>query len=192
LISLFGSNFNGASAVEVNGASIPLIVVTPAQINAQLPYETPAGPASAVVVTSAGRSAAGAFTVAAAAVGVFASAGSARAIAANQDGSLNSPANPESRGRAIVLYVTGLGAVSPSVATGQAAPLDTLSNANAAVHATVGAAAATLLFAGLTPGFIGLGQVNLLVPDTAAAGDAVPVVLEAGGLSSTPVTVSIR
>jgi adhesin/invasin len=166
--------------------------VTPGQINAQLPYEVAAGTAGAVVVTPAGRSAPVQFNVAAAAIGMFTYAGSDRAIAANQDNLLNAPATPEARGRAIVLYVTGLGAVSPAVGTGKLAPLDTLSSAEAAVHATVGGASATVLFGGLTPGFIGLGQVNVLIPDGAPTGDAVPVVLESGGQSSKPATVSIR
>jgi uncharacterized protein (TIGR03437 family) len=60
------------------------------------------------------------------------------------------------------------------------------------LHATIGGVPATVLFAGLTPGFIGLGQVNLLVPDAVPSGDAVPVVLESAGQSSKSVTVSIR
>jgi uncharacterized protein (TIGR03437 family) len=192
LISIFGTSLSGASAVEVNGTAVPLIAVTPGQINAQLPYETAAGAATAVVVTPAGRSAAATFTVSPIACGVFAYAGSDRAIAANQDNSLNSPAIPESRGRAIVLYMTGLGAVSPAVGTGQTAPPDALSSAAATVHATVGGVPATVLFAGLTPGFIGLGQVNVLVPDGAPTGDAVPVILESSGQTSKTVTVSIR
>ena len=92
----------------------------------------------------------------------------------------------------MVLYVTGLGAVSPAVATGQTAPFDTLSYAAANVRATVGGAAATVLFAGLTPGYIGLGQVNVLVPDGAPAGDAVPVVLESAGQIAKSTAVSIR
>ena len=192
LFSIFGSNFSGATAVEVNGGAAPLIAVTPGQINAQLPYEAAAGTASAVVVTPAGRSSPVQFSVAAAAIGVFTYAGSDRAIAANQDASLNASATPEARGRAIVLYVTGLGAVSPAVGTGKIAPVDTLSSAAATVSATIGGVPATVLFGGLTPGFIGLGQVNVLIPDAAPAGDAVPVVLESGGQSSKPATVSIR
>jgi uncharacterized protein (TIGR03437 family) len=192
LISIFGTNFTGATAVEINGTAVPVLAVTPGQINAQLAYETPVGTAAAVVVTPAGRSAAASFTVSPIACGVFAYAGSDQAIAANQDNSLNSPVSPESPGRAIVLYMTGLGGVSPAVATGQGAPLDTLSSAIATVHATVGGVPATVLFAGLTPGFIGLGQVNVLVPDGAPKGDSVPVILESSGQTSKAVNVSIR
>jgi uncharacterized protein (TIGR03437 family) len=203
LFSIFGSNLAAGTAsadnapwprtlggisVEVNGAAVPLFVVSPGQINAQLPYEIAPGTASALVVTANGRSDPMTFAVAAAAPGIFLYPGTTRAIAANQDLSLNGPANPESRGRALVFYVTGLGATNPPVATGAATPSDTLYQASATISATVGGAAAQVLFAGLTPSFVGLGQVNLIIPDTAPAGDAVPVVIQ----GSPAATVSIR
>src|SRR5450432_472634 len=207
IISIFGTNLapsiagsNGAPlptslagvSVEVNGAPVPLYVVTPGQINAQLPYETAAGAAALVVATDSGRSAPAAFTVSSAAPGVFVYAGSTRAIASNQDGGINSPDNPESRGRVIVCYVTGLGAVDPPVPTGQSAPLDVLSRATALVSATIGDAPATVDFAGLAPTFVGLGQINVTVPDGAASGAAIPLIIEIAGQNSQTATISIR
>jgi uncharacterized protein (TIGR03437 family) len=207
IISIFGTNLapstagsNGAPlltslsgvTVEVNGAPVPLYVVTPGQINAQLPYEVAAGAAALVVATDSGRSAPAAFTVSSAAPGIFVYAGSSRAIAANQDGTLNSPDNPESRGRVIVCYVTGLGTVDPPVPTGLSAPLDVLSRASAQVSATIGGAPAPVDFAGLAPGFVGLGQINVTVPDEAASGAAIPLIIEIAGQKSQPATISIR
>ena len=204
LFSIFGSNFAGGIAtadsapwprslggisVEVNGAAVPLFVVTPGQINAQLPYEIAPGTASAVVVTANGRSVPIPFAVAPVAPGIFSYLGTTRAIAANQDFSLNAPENPEARGRALVFYVTGLGVMSPPVPTGEAAPSDVFSQIPpSSIAATVGGVPAQVLFAGLTPTFIGLGQVNLIIPDGAPTGNAVPVVLQ-GSLAA---TVSIR
>jgi len=213
IISLFGANLAPATAgsngapwptnlggvsVEVNGTPVPLYVVTPGQINAQLPYETPAGTAEAVAVVASsttaggGRSAAAVFTVAGAAPGIFVYAGSDRAIAANQDGTINSADNPESRGRVVVCYVTGLGTVGPPVASGQAAPADVLSFATAAVSASIGGAPAQVMFAGLAPGFVGLGQINITVPNEAAPGTTVPVAIQVGGQTSKAATISIR
>ena len=207
IISIFGTNLapstaasNGAPllnslsgvSVEVNGAPVPLYVVTAGQINAQLPYGTAAGTAALVVATDSGRSAPANFTVASAAPGIFVYPGSTRAIAANQDGTLNSPDNPESRGRVIVCYVTGLGAVDPPVPTGQSAPLDVLSRATALVSATIGDAPATVDFAGLAPTFVGLGQINVTVPDGAASGAAIPLIIEVAGQNSQTATISIR
>jgi uncharacterized protein (TIGR03437 family) len=178
----------GGTSVEVNGTAIPLFVVSPGQINAQLPYETSSGTASAVVVTANGRSVPMPFAVAPTAPGMFLYPGTSRAIAGNQDFSLNSADNPESRGRALVFYVTGLGAMNPPVPTGEAAPSDGVSRAVATITATIGGVPATVLFAGLTPTFVGLGQVNILIPDNAPTGDGIPVIIQ----GSPAATVSIR
>jgi trimeric autotransporter adhesin len=170
--------------LEVNGTAVPLYLVSPGQINAQLPYEAAPGPATASIVTSAGRGPPASFVIAPAAPGVF--------IALNQNNSVNKGGNPESRGRVLICYVTGLGAVSPPVPTGQSAPLDVLSSANARVNVTVAGVAAQVRFAGLAPGFAGLGQINVLVPQESAAGDAVPLVIEINGQKSQSFAVSIR
>jgi uncharacterized protein (TIGR03437 family) len=207
IISIFGTNLapstavaNGAPlltslsgvSVEVNGVTVPLYAVTSGQINAQLPYETAAGTAALVVATDSGRSAPATFTVSSAAPGIFVYPGSTRAIAANQDGALNSPDNPETRGRVIVCYVTGLGAVDPPVQTGVSAPLDPLSRATALVSVTIGNAPALVDFAGLAPTFVGLGQINVTVPNEATSGAAIPLIIEIAGQKSQPATISIR
>ncbi len=74
------------------------------------------------------------------------------------------PAHP---GEIMAFYMTGLGPVSPQVATGLPAPLDILSNAqlplscqwNVFGNGPVG----EVLFAGLAPGQIGVYQVNVRV-----------------------------
>ena len=58
--------------------------------------------------------------------------------------------------------------------------------------ATVGGVAAFVSFAGLAPGFIGLYQVNVQVPQGVAAGNSVPVVLSTGATLSNTVTISVR
>jgi uncharacterized protein (TIGR03437 family) len=207
IISIFGANLApsttsagdpplptnlGGVFVEVNGTRVPLYFVTPGQINAQLPYDVVAGAATAVVVTANGRSVPASFTVAPAAPGIFVYPGAERAIALNQDNGINSPENPESRGRVIVCYVTGWGAVDPAVPAGQSAPLDTLSYATASVSASIGGVPAQVLFAGLAPGYVGAGQINVLVPNEAAAGAAIAIVIGVGGQMSKPATISIR
>jgi uncharacterized protein (TIGR03437 family) len=47
-------------------------------------------------------------------------------------------------------------------------------------------------FAGLAPGFVGLGQINVTVPDEAASGAAIPLIIEIAGQKSQPATISIR
>jgi len=45
--------------------------------------------------------------------------------------------------------------------------------------------------AGLAPGFVGLYQVNVLVPTGVGAGAAVPVVISIGGATSNTVTIAV-
>lgn len=183
-ISLFGTNFAGATRVEVNGSPVPLFLTSAGQINAQLPYETPAGTATAVVVTPGASSAPAAFDVAPSSVGIF--------LTVNEDGTINGPQSATARGRVVVCYVTGLGAVNPAVPTGKATPSDTLYRAVAEITATVGGVPARVDFAGLTPGYIGLGQVNLVIPDNAPAGDAVPIAILSAGIPGKSAPLAIR
>jgi len=56
---------------------------------------------------------------------------------------------------------------------------------------TIGGVPATVSFSGMSPGFVGLYQVNAQVPAAAAIGDAVPVALSIGGVSSNAVTIAV-
>jgi uncharacterized protein (TIGR03437 family) len=207
LISIFGANLASSTAtassapwpnqlgdvfVQVNGSTVPLYFVSPQQINAQLPYEAAIGTGVLSVSNALGSSDAVPFAVTPASCGIFVYAGGTRGIVLNQDGSLNSPANPESRGRVVVAFLTGQGAVSPPVPTGQVAPGSTLSNSVQTFGAAIGGAPAAVQFLGLTPGFIGLGQANILIPDSSATGDNVSLAISANGQSSNTVTISVR
>ena len=46
-------------------------------------------------------------------------------------------------------------------------------------------------FSGLAPGFVGLYQINVQIPATVRAGDAVPVTITIGGVASNTVTMAI-
>jgi uncharacterized protein (TIGR03437 family) len=50
----------------------------------------------------------------------------------------------------------------------------------------------TIEFSGLTPGFVGLYQVNALVPSAVAPGSAVSLVLTINGVSSNTVTIAVQ
>jgi uncharacterized protein (TIGR03437 family) len=90
------------------------------------------------------------------------------------------------------LYATGLGAVSNPPSDGVAASLDDLASTLQPVTATVGGRTARVLFAGLTPGSVGLYQVNLIIPDDAPLGDAIPVVITQAGKESNVGTIAIK
>jgi uncharacterized protein (TIGR03437 family) len=114
-------------------------------------------------------------------------------VALNEDGSRNGPGTAALPGSLVVLFGTGAGAVVGGRETGTVAgPVHPVLALPAAV--TVGGEAATVLFAGEVPGFIGLAQVNVRLAGRAAReARAEPVVWTVGGRSSrSPATVWVR
>jgi uncharacterized protein (TIGR03437 family) len=196
----------GNVVVRVNGTPAPLFFVSAAsgsfQINYQLPYETPPGTAlievlnNGVVVTNEFLS------ISTAAPGVFtaASNGQGQAVALNQDFSLNSSSQPETRGRYVIVYANGQGAQLLNATTqqpatpvsGAGAPGDQLYVTASNPAVTVGGVATNLAFSGLAPGFVGLWQLNVQVPAAAPVGTAVPLVITFGERASSVTTIAVR
>ena len=90
------------------------------------------------------------------------------------------------------MFCTGLGEVTNRPAGGAPAPSNPLSITTTTPKVTIGGVPAPVTFSGLAPGFVGLYQVNAQVPENAATGDAVPLILTIGGATSNTVTVAVR
>ncbi len=94
-----------------------------------------------------------------------------RAVALNQDGTLNTAAAPAKAGSIISAFLTGVGEVDPPVESGMAAPASPLSRPIADARATIGAVDAGILAIVLAPGYVGLVQANVEVPTSLPPGD---------------------
>jgi adhesin/invasin len=81
------------------------------------------------------------------------------------------------------MYALGLGAVTPTLAIGDGTPSSPYEYAVGPVTVTIGGIPATVLFAGLTPGYVGLYQVNVMMPGGVAPGSQVPVTVSVAGKS---------
>lgn len=80
------------------------------------------------------------------------------------NGLLVTDTNPIHRGDTITIYLTGLGRTSPAVDAGVPAPGDPLASVIVPPAVTLGGVALPVEFAGLTPGSIGVYQINARVP----------------------------
>ena len=101
--------------------------------------------------------------------------------------------NPATGGSVLQIFCTGLGPVSNQPATGTPAYSDPLSYTAATPTVTIGGWDASVLFAGLVPGSIGMYQVNAVVPPNVSAGPAVQVTIGAGtGGGSTAPTIAVK
>ncbi len=180
----------GGTSVTVGGLPAALYYSGKGQINFQIPTEL--GPGTYQVVVTVGTTALPPFsiTLGAAAPGVFQVPGDTQAASLNvQDGSYNGPNHGAVPGSYIEMFLTGFGPTNPLVPTGAAPPSGTLALIPN-VTATIGGQSVTVQFAGLTPGLVGLGQVNLQIPSGLSPGKY-PVVISIGGVASAPATIYV-
>jgi uncharacterized protein (TIGR03437 family) len=201
LATLYGSNLafdtvaastlvGGSLPVSLDGVTLsvgniaaPLLFVSPGQINFIVPYNLIAEPTVNVYV--ARQNIAGpvvAIQLNATAPGLFPWDGN-QAIAIHLNGALISPTAPAHAGEIVVIYADGLGRTSPDTSSGHiagsaaaimaAAQLQVLLNGTAC-------SAASVLYAGLAPGFAGLYQINLILPTPVPIDPMIQIATSAG------------
>jgi uncharacterized protein (TIGR03437 family) len=189
LITAYGLNLSTQELVEAktfplppvlagvnllaNGQPLPLLAVTPWQINAQLPQEAPEATATFQArfadgsttppVTAQVKSIAPAvfFYAASTAPGVVywqaAAYHAGTAVPADS-------AHPAQAGDFLEIYGTGLGLTNPRVPAGAAAPASPPASTVVSPQVLIGDRPANVLFSGLAPGLAGVYQVNVVVP----------------------------
>ena len=184
VVSIFGTGLSGtgkSTTVDMDGTAMRLLFATPFQINAEIPLTMAPG-VHILRVQSAYGSLQQAVTVSAVAPGIFLIGNPPIGAITNQNFNLVGPTNPLPRGQALVIFATGLGAVTQS---GQ------LSRTNAPVTVLLNGTELPASFAGLAPGFIGLYQVNVTVPAGTPPGLGIPLTLKVGGQQSNSVLVCV-
>jgi len=202
LVSIFGSKLATEMAGTVGliaGRPLPLLFTSDLQVNAMIPYDLTTGVTHQMLIQrQRSISLPEPVVIAPAQPAIFTKErtgkGQAIAVGVAPDGAqyLVEQDSPLQEGHAVVLYCAGVGPVSPSVPEGAAAPLEPLSQTSNPVTLTIGGAEATVLFAGLAPGFARLYQVNALVPAGIEKGPEVPVILSLAGQPSPLVTLPVQ
>ncbi len=198
------------TSVLVNNVAAPLIFVSPGQINFQMPFE-----ASRVTEVRVERQGQRGNTISVATAsrgpGLYGFPGTPYGIVINASRSEaglafawpDIPAlagvnkAPARSGDVLVLYGSGFGPVNPAAPTGTAAGTDPLSSVTTMPRVSFGrnffGPFADPLFVGLTPGFVGLFQVNVQVPRNLPANPRTPLKLDwPDGTASNIVEIAVE
>ena len=199
-VEIFGSNLAAAGtstvasslpflttlsnvSVVIGGIPAPLYYVSPGQINAEVPFElTPGGNYQVIVSANGALTVPDGFVSAPAAPGIAAYANGG-IIGQHLDGTLITAASPAMPAETIVLYLTGLGSAMNQPATGNPAPAPPTGPVNPAVL-TLNGTVTPSIFVGLTPGTVGLYQIDFTVPAGTPDGNLVLTVSQGGAISN--------
>jgi uncharacterized protein (TIGR03437 family) len=167
------------TSVTVNGVAAPLYYISPTQLNVQIPYETPASGTVPVVVSNNGLTSSTSIAMSSAAPGIFTDTSGAIV-----------PSSTAARGQTVTMYVTGAGALLPSVATGSTPGSSGTPVPTATTLVTVGGVQASTSYIGIPSWSVGVLQVNFVVPSSITTG-VQSVVVSVGGLASPGATLTV-
>ena len=170
--------------VLVGGFSAPLFYLSDGQLDVQIPSDLAPTQQYAIVVSSGGAlTLPDQIDLVTLQPGVSSFA-DGHIIAQHVDGTLIDANHPAKPGEAIVTYLLAMGPTNPSVPSGAPSPVSPLAVVTVQPTVTVDGQTADLLFAGLTPTYAGLYQINFRVPASAHTGDLTMVVMQNGVASN--------
>ena len=211
IAAIFGSNLavNSVPATSVplptlldqtrvyfNLRPAPLYFTSAGQVNVQVPWELSSETSAQLVVTRNGAASMPiAIPLAAVDPGIFLVGENTGAVVSNSTGQLVDQQTPVQKGDALIIYASGLGLVTGTVTTGAPASATTLEPTKLPVEAilTIGGQSVPLqvLFAGSAPTFIGVNQVNALIPSNTPSGVG-RLKLRTGGAESNEVVIAVQ
>lgn len=179
----------GESCITVNGLPIPLIFVSGKEINAQIPFEV-VGNTTLILRTPGGVSDNFNLSVAPTAPSIFRTLvegidGPVATIVNGRNGLLTTNSNPVKRSDTIVIYLTGLGKTFPTVDAGLSSPSDPLARALVEPIVSLGGVELPVTYSGLTPGEVGVYQINAQILRWVPTGFSIPLKINQGGSITT-------
>jgi uncharacterized protein (TIGR03437 family) len=204
IATIFGTNLTTATGINlastlplpaqfmtvqvlVNGNAAPIFAVDNVngqqQINFQVPFEAGAITTATVQVVSNGLAGNTITVPVIAQPGIFGYTSGSTVYGAilHADYSLADTGNPAVAGETVLIYCTGLGFVSPAQTDGTPAPGAASTTLTPTV--SIGGAAAAISYSGLAPSYVGLYQINAVVPSGLPSGNQ-PVMIKIGGVQS--------
>ncbi len=181
-----------STSVLLNGNALPLYFIAPTQINAFLPFDLATGQAALQIRRGDQVSNQITLRVADQAPGIFTlnEGGSGPAVAVDAlSNQVITERNPIAAGSYAVIYTTGLGRLRRSLAGGEIP--STANEALVTPSVTLNGATVPVLYAGVTPGYLGLYQVNIQVPSSLRTG-TYSLLMTQNGVASNATTLSVR
>ncbi len=209
LISIFGNNLSpvnlatsqiplptalGESCLTVNGVAVPMLFVSGTQINAQLPFQID-GNVTMLLRTPGGIGNNFNLQIQPTAPSIFRTGqagpdSSIPTVIRESNGELVTLSNPVHPDDTLVIFLTGMGNTLPAVDAGIPAPADPLSSAIVAPQVDIAGVQLTITYAGLSPGQVGVYQINAKVPRSVKEGVSQNLqIKQGGGVTSVPVRV---
>jgi uncharacterized protein (TIGR03437 family) len=218
IVSLFGSQLADGSAgaaslplasllqgasVVIAGEAAPLFYASSGQINAAVPFDVTPNTSQQVLVTrdttisvpvevDLGPAQPAVFLDPIPAAPNQGSIFGVRDTSSGQTTFLAQPSSPAMVGDTLVIYCAGLGGVDQTIAPGAGSPGSPPAKTTDQPQVSIGSQSAAVAFSGLTPGLVGVYQINAVVPAGVKAGDQVPVVINISGQTSPMVTMAVK
>jgi uncharacterized protein (TIGR03437 family) len=219
IVSIFGLNIGTAATHELeldgdrvktvlsnvrvffDGVAAPLLLVSPGQVNAVVPFEV-AGKSSTQVQLQNNDVWSNVITIpvsaTAPAIFTLTQDGKGQGAILNFDSdsqkfAVNGSSNAAKRGSTVLFYLTGTGSSDIPQTDGELSGSQ-LARVLQQVKVSVGGKDAQVVYAGSAPSLVaGISQINLRIPDDSPVGSSVPVVITVGDRKSQDgVTISIR
>lgn len=187
----YPTTFQGTS-VLVGGLSAPLTFVSGGQVNVEIPAELKPTQQYAIVVSANGAlTLPDTIDLTPTVPGVLTYSDGIHAHAQHLDGSDVTASSPAKPGEYVVIYLLGMGATNPSVPSNAPAPSsEPLARVTTPATVTLDGVTTNVLYAGLTPFFVGLYQIDFQVPQNARSGDLNLVVMQ-GSVSANATELSV-
>ncbi|HVN03342.1 MAG TPA: hypothetical protein VMT86_02930 [Bryobacteraceae bacterium] len=204
LVEIYGTNLaavtsdlsgwpGGSMPTELNGVSVTMggqpgsiLYVSPYQVDAAFPFETPAGSQMLTLGNANGVSIPISLNVAPVAPALY------NFAFENADFSEVSATNPASTGDILVFYATGMGQTTPALGSGQTVPFGPPYYYTQPVTVTIGGVNANVVYSIAAPPYVtGLYQMAVTVPAGLPPGNQ-PVVATSGGLQSNAITIAVK
>jgi uncharacterized protein (TIGR03437 family) len=184
--------------VLVNGKAAPIYYVSPGQINFEIPIDAATGDGTIQVVRN-GTAGNLIYVDVNALVPRFILYGGYGIMTTPAGALTGIPSNPVKVGDTIVIYALGLGPTSPPVPSGTASPSSPLANVPGTTQVCFGvetpffqAPCATPSFAGLTPGYVGLYQINVTIPNGISTGSNTMTLFLVNNVESDSVSLAVQ